>query len=214
MAEKSKRTLAKRQAQVKIVHEMMKKGQHILLDEGKEDSTKRNELNVIANNIRIKKDLITKLNEIIFDEIDEENIENGIRSSSEFDLCIDTEVRLITERLKDESTDNRHNHKNNIRKPIIEEQASDVDRDSLDGIDRRNYNVRLPKLTVKNFHGNPINWPSLSRLNNAIHENQDLNPIEKFTYLKSYLGGDAERCVDGLSLSAKNYEHALEIYNW
>ena len=59
---------------------------------------------VIVNNIRIKKDLITKLNEIIIDEIDEENIENEIKSSSEFDLCIDTEV---TDRLKDESTDNR-----------------------------------------------------------------------------------------------------------
>ena len=53
---------------------MMKKGKNILLDEGKEESTKRNELNVIVNNIRIKKDLITKLNEIIIDEIDEENI--------------------------------------------------------------------------------------------------------------------------------------------
>ena len=79
MAEKSKRTLAKRQAQVKIVHHMMKKGKNILLHEGKEEATKRNELDVIVNNIRIKKDLITKLNEIIIDEIDEENIENEIR---------------------------------------------------------------------------------------------------------------------------------------
>ena len=67
-------------------------------------------------------------------------------------------------------------------------------------------------LTVKRFFGDPTMWPEfIDTFNVAIHQHPDLNSIEKFTYLKSYLGGEAEKCVDGLKLSSANYEHALEI---
>ena len=65
---------------------------------------------------------------------------------------------------------------------------------------------------MKNFNGDPILWPQfIDTFKNAIHENKNLTAIEKFTYLKSYLRGDAEKCVEGLNLTAENYERGLEI---
>ena len=51
-------------------------------------------------------------------------------------------------------------------------------------------------------------WDSF---NSAIHTNTELSPIEKFNYLKSLLEGPALQAIQGLSLSATNYEAAAEI---
>ncbi|UYV75625.1 hypothetical protein LAZ67_13000785 [Cordylochernes scorpioides] len=45
----------------------------------------------------------------------------------------------------------------------------------------------------------------------AIHQNKSLNPIDKFNYLKTYLGGTALNTVEGFALSADNYEKAIKL---
>ena len=45
----------------------------------------------------------------------------------------------------------------------------------------------------------------------AIHTNTELSPIDKFNYLKSLLEGPASQAIQGLSLSATNYQAAVEI---
>ena len=45
----------------------------------------------------------------------------------------------------------------------------------------------------------------------AIHDNEDLTAVEKFSYLKSCVGGEAEKCLEGLTLTAPNYKHGMEI---
>ena len=76
----------------------------------------------------------------------------------------------------------------------------------------RNFQFRLPELSVKPFNGDPTLWPQFyDSFKNAIHENQRLNVVEKFSYLKSYLRGEAEKCVEGLSLTARNYAQGLQI---
>ena len=51
-------------------------------------------------------------------------------------------------------------------------------------------------------------WDSFS---SAIHTNTELSPINKFNYLKSLLEGPASQAIQGLSLSATNYEAAVKI---
>ncbi|UYV65996.1 hypothetical protein LAZ67_3006106 [Cordylochernes scorpioides] len=46
---------------------------------------------------------------------------------------------------------------------------------------------------------------------NSIHQNNSLNPIDKFNYLKSHLGGTALNTVEGFALSADNYEKAIKL---
>ena len=77
---------------------------------------------------------------------------------------------------------------------------------------RKEHIVKLPKLSVKSFNGDPILWPRfIDTFNNAVDENSQLTEIEKFSYLKSYLTVDAEKAVGGLSLTAENYAQGLTI---
>ena len=77
----------------------------------------------------------------------------------------------------------------------------------------RNQNaVRLPKLEVKKFCGDPTLWPEfLDTFNVVINENNDLSDIERFTYLKGYVPGEAARCIEGLTLTATNYDETLNL---
>ena len=65
---------------------------------------------------------------------------------------------------------------------------------------------------MKSFNGDPILWSQfIDTFNNVVDENSELTEIEKFSYLKSYLTGDAEKAVEGLSLTAENYAQGMTI---
>ncbi|UYV69429.1 hypothetical protein LAZ67_6003549, partial [Cordylochernes scorpioides] len=72
--------------------------------------------------------------------------------------------------------------------------------------------VKLPKLMISKFYGNFSEWLTFwNSFDAAIHQNNSLNPIDKFNYLKSHLGGTALNTVEGFSLSADNYEKAIKL---
>ena len=83
-----KRTLTKRDAQVKIIHEYIKKGNAIL--DAEENVRAIRDLEVLTKNIKSKKDYIDRLNEEIINVIEENEIEKEIQLSSELDLLVDT----------------------------------------------------------------------------------------------------------------------------
>ena len=85
-----KRTLTKRDAQVKIIHEYIKKGNAIL--DAEENVRAIRDLEVLTKNIKSKKDYIDRLNEEIINVSEENEIEKEIQLSSELDLLVDTEI--------------------------------------------------------------------------------------------------------------------------
>ena len=72
--------------------------------------------------------------------------------------------------------------------------------------------VKLPKLEIPCFTGDVLNfhefWDSFEV---CVHSNTRLADVEKFTYLKSKLKGDALQSVAGLSLNNANYTVAINI---
>ena len=81
---------------------------------------------------------------------------------------------------------------------------------SLRGTD--NHNAKLPKLSLPNFSGNPLEYQGFwDSFNAAVHENTRLEEIMKFNYLKSVLRGSALSSISGLSLTSENYEQAVDI---
>ena len=53
---------------------------------------------------------------------------------------------------------------------------------------KRNDGVKLPKITLKTFSGDPLDWKSFKEtFEAAVHNNESITNIEKFTYLKIYL---------------------------
>ena len=52
--------------------------------------------------------------------------------------------------------------------------------------------VKLPKLELKPFHGDIIDWkPFWDKFNASIHSNNLISKIEKFSYLKTFLNESA-----------------------
>lgn len=71
--------------------------------------------------------------------------------------------------------------------------------------------VKLPKLDIPSFDGNITNYPEFWDAFEACIHKSNLAPVEKFTYLKSKLKGEAMDAISGLSLNNKNYDEAITI---
>ena len=71
----------------------------------------------------------------------------------------------------------------------------------------------LPKLTLPIFSaGDPLTWQTFwDSFYVSIHANPNLSHIQKFTYLKAQLQGDAARAIADLPLTDRNYLHSITL---
>ena len=69
--------------------------------------------------------------------------------------------------------------------------------------------MKLPKVSLTPFNGDPLKWTTFIETFTAIADSQDpLTAVEKFTYLKGQLEGPTADCIQGFSLTSKNYDEA------
>lgn len=69
--------------------------------------------------------------------------------------------------------------------------------------------MKLPQVNLKPFDGNYHNWLTFRELfEQMIHRNDNISTIEKFTYLKTTIGGDAAQLIKHISNTEQNYETA------
>ena len=94
-----KRTVAKRNGQVKLLQAMITKGQGIMADLGSSRNPKK-ELAALLKNIQTKKLSIDELNENILNSIEPKEIEEEMDKSSVVDLTTDTEIEILSEFLQ------------------------------------------------------------------------------------------------------------------
>ena len=72
--------------------------------------------------------------------------------------------------------------------------------------------INLPVLTLKKFSGEYEEYQEfIDSFNASVHTNDDLEPVEKFTYLKAHLEGDASSLIKGYSTTNANYLSALKL---
>ena len=72
--------------------------------------------------------------------------------------------------------------------------------------------VRLPKLDIKHFSGQPEHWSEFwDSFNCAIHENDTISDVQKMTYLKNLVEGSAAQTISGFKISKDNYLIALNL---
>ena len=73
-------------------------------------------------------------------------------------------------------------------------------------------NVKLPKITLKSFSGNPLEWLSFwDSFQASVDKNSDISGVDKMNYLCGLLKGEAARVIQGLPLSARNYKRAINL---
>ena len=74
--------------------------------------------------------------------------------------------------------------------------------------------IKLSKLELCKFNGDIIEWKGFwDQFKSAVHENERISPIEKFSYLRSILEEKAFSVISGLTLSYDNYNQAIESFD-
>ncbi|XP_062534477.1 uncharacterized protein LOC134203611 [Armigeres subalbatus] len=72
--------------------------------------------------------------------------------------------------------------------------------------------VKLPEISLPTFSGKLGDWVMFrDTFRSLIHQNGELNPMDKFTYLRTSLKGDALMEINTIELSAVNYEVAWQV---
>ena len=79
---------------------------------------------------------------------------------------------------------------------------------------RRNDGVKLPKIVLRKFSGDPLGWKSFKEtFEAAVHGSDSISNIEKFTYLKTYLDKSALPAIEAFPLTNENYTTAWQLLN-
>ena len=71
--------------------------------------------------------------------------------------------------------------------------------------------VRLPQIELPKFGGDVVEWSTFWDQFNATVDQSDLATVSKLVYLRSLLYGEAKQAIDGLAVTATNYEVACKI---
>ncbi|GFX63759.1 transposon Ty3-G Gag-Pol polyprotein [Trichonephila clavipes] len=76
-----------------------------------------------------------------------------------------------------------------------------------------NIRIKVPKYHITRFYGDDASkWLTFwNSFETAVHNNESLNKVDKFNYLKVHLGGSALNTAEGFPISAKAYDEAVEL---
>ena len=142
--------------------------------------------------------VICKLDEELLDSIKDENkTAEEINAAEEFQNFVckkGIEIKQFFARIKGEENQDRLEQPI----PIIRE--------------RDKVRVKLPKFQIEKFSGDPKQYRAFKDAFYLVaNENNDWTDVQKFTYIRSYLTGDALRLQAGLALTSSNYRVALKL---
>ena len=195
MAEGLSRLKKSRAAQRNVAKGLIVKAQNLMKEgpgEGSDDDVR-----AMLQLIKGKEDAIAQINQKVLEVIEENDIETDVEECTDFELKLTIDVTAIQDymerknKLKDAAT---------VPKPERNVESHDK------------IGVKLQKINIKKFSGDPVAWQQFEEIFTAtVHKNQSLSAIEKFSYLKGYLMGPAEKCIDGLPLTNENYQEAFTL---
>ena len=139
-------------------------------------------------------------------KLEEENINKRFRLEN----LLEDEEELTAD------MDKAHDFNINIKKSkeILTTLLYKNDEDKLSAVSTfsKNTGVKLPKLNLKRFTGEPLEWKSfMETFDAAVNSRPNLSNIEKFTYLKSFLEGIALQAIEGFPLTSENYIRAWNL---
>ena len=106
----------------------------------------------------------------------------------------------------DQALDAAHEYLN--KQCNSEEQSSkgSVHKDS-----HQSSNLKLPRIELPKFSGDVLKFQNFwDQFEAAVHDNDDLPNVQKFTYLRSVLTGNALQTIEGFEVTGANYQPAVE----
>ena len=79
-------------------------------------------------------------------------------------------------------------------------------------VNSKTVRVKLPRLEVRKFSGKLEEWQEFwDSFESAIHSNDSLSKVDKFSYLRGLLLETVRSTIAGLALTSANYEAEVEL---
>ena len=174
--------------------------------EGDLNEVKVQQLQVILETYDVKIEQLRKIDETISSKIaDEETLGVEIAEADDYLMELTENRYRIQFRIK--------SSQNALHSETSTSSSSSQGHNSSHTVNSSNSsNHRLPKLTLPTFLGNPLKWQTFwDTYKTAIHDNVSLSDVQKFTYLKAQLSGEAANSIEGLPLTESNYQQSIKI---
>ncbi len=167
--------------------------------------TQLQDMKTLLASLEKKQTLLEKVDADILTVLtDEGDIAEEIDNSSEFMdrmIAAKTSVELTTDHFTRKSLESVA-----PVKPVLESRLE------TKPVVKSESQIKLPKITLKSYDGSLLTWSSFwGQFDVAVHKNDALSEIQKFTYLKSLLSGEAERAIESLTVVKQNYQHAVDV---
>ena len=148
-----------------------------------------------------KSTVIGKLDEEILEEVDAEAI------GQEIEVAEETQTEIMETIVKIDHILAREKKRASV------EGASSLAKSVPGGINTSAQfkNMKLPKYEIK-FDGDPKKYRAFKdSFDVAVVKNTALSNVKKFTYLQSFLQGEAASAVEGLEITDQNFIEAMQI---
>ena len=150
------------------------------------------------NALKDRSELIQRLDELILESLTtDEEIVNEIMSSSDYHTKIQERIIALTEALERFTADEEAS-----LNAVSPNERTIVNQD----------HARLPKFQLKSFSRDVLSYQEFwETYNSAVHSNENLDNVTKFSYLRGLLEDQAASSISWLSLSSENYEEAVQL---
>ena len=150
-----------------------------------------------------KADVITKLDSQILDEVDPDSIAEEIEAAEE----IQTEIQMMIVKIDRKLAPTKVKQERSAGSGSSSTNAAGSERD----ITSQMRHMKLPKYEIK-FDGDPKKYRAFrDSFDVAVMRYSALSDVERFTYLQSFLTGDAATAIEGLEITERNFKEALQI---
>ena len=95
---------------------------------------------------------------------------------------------------------------------IAKQSVSKVDVQTTSGSAEHNQpHLKLPKLELPKFDGDVLKFQNFGgQFEAAVHDNDNVPAVQKFTFLRSVLEGFAYHTIEGFEVTSANYQHAVD----
>ena len=128
----------------------------------------------------------------MIDEDNEHLEEESVQFEEQYYLC----AKLINTRINSLSESKVFQTQNDLKSNIVIQQS----------------NTLLPKLEIKPFDGNPVDWYSFRDMfESLVHKDYNIPAVQKFHLLRNALQGHVANIVNSLNASEENYPVAWDL---
>ena len=175
-----------------------------LIGQGTDKKLKYDEMKVLLASLSAREVALGKCDGDILDALTEEDqIVAEIENASTYaDKIIAAKTRL--------ELDIQHH---DSKKSSDTKSTAKSDSDSATSSSNKDskIQIKLPSIEISKYDGCLLSWSLFwDKFTVAVHSRTDLEDIQKYTYLKSYLVGDAKRAIQGISYDKDNYANAVD----